>query len=262
MKRAITRRYIESVSDYLEIHHNHDLIAMILFGSVVISNKNHRSTDVDLLIVMHDRCSDRQLTLIKQSIFKIERTLLTDQAYDPTVIRGLQTSTGMFTNCFVCRLTDFKYRKFSKVFSVNQILSALLAPKNSVWMSLMRQHKIVRGRNVFTEWLELPTLRFREITQSFLMTWLLATGALALSLLHSRFTKFSMEAIKWSLFTWRNYHCHEWFTPFQIVKAYEKQDVCIGEFLKFRSNIAVHPLFPFWAWVFVQRLHFRLFRGN
>ncbi|MFW9778645.1 MAG: hypothetical protein ACFFE8_07295 [Candidatus Heimdallarchaeota archaeon] len=262
MNRTNTRRYVKSVTDYLETHYHHDLIAVILFGSVAFPSKDSRSTDVDLLIVMHDRCSDEKLKLIKKSVFKIERKLLIDQEYDINLIRGLQSSTGMFTNCFVCRLMDFEQRKFSKVFSVNLILSAVLAPQNSVWMSLLRQHRIVWGKNVFTEWPKFLTLTKWDITKSFMMTWLLATGALALSLVHPRIIKFSMEAVKWSLFTWRNYHNAMYFTPLQIVKAYKAEDVCIGEFLKFRNNIPVHPLFPFWAWRFILRLHFQLFMGN
>lgn len=262
MKRAIILRYIESVTNYLETSYPHDVIAVILFGSVVVSSEDHPSTDVDLLVVMNDRCPEEHLSLIKESVLKIERTLLTDLGHDFTFIRGLQISTGMFTNFFVCRLTDFKHRRFSKVFNVNQVLSVLLAPKNSVWMSLIRQHKIIWGKNVFGEWSTLPVITKRDIIQSFLITWLLATGALTLSLIHPRFAKFSMEAMKWSLFTWRNYHHAVWFTPRQIIKAYRTQNVCVGEFLKFRENIAVHPLFPFWAWLFVPRLHFRLFRGK
>ncbi|MFX0122761.1 MAG: hypothetical protein ACFFAE_03930 [Candidatus Hodarchaeota archaeon] len=268
MDRRLFFEYLNSVTTSLEKNYGDKLVSIILFGSLVNNNEKIMiSTDVDLLVVIRDSCSLTDFKNIKQSLLKLEnKFFFQTHDPDPAFIKGLQRATGMFINFFICRVSDFKQRKFSSVFDINIIMGNLLAPQNSVWLSLLRQHRIIWGENVFREWRTLPIMTKYDLIKSFIMNWLLATGALLLYPFSTQLTKFSMEAMKWSLFTWKNVHYPK-ETLIQIIARYiagaskiERQALqCLMEF---RKNKKSNKYFSFLAWIFVLLIHKSLFRRS
>ncbi|MFW9905296.1 MAG: hypothetical protein ACFFFH_13230 [Candidatus Thorarchaeota archaeon] len=244
------------------------MVSIVLFGSLV--NRHERvttSTDVDLLVIIRDSCTSRDFQKLKRNLIHLENSLLPNSITNESVfIRSLQSATGMFCNFFICRISDFKRRNFNEVFSVNSFMGTFLAPQNSVWLSLLHHHRIIWGKNVFKEWQTFPRMTQYDLLRSFLMNMLLSTGALFLFPFYSPITKFSMEAVKWSLFTWKNIH-HPEKTLNQIVTIYYKDastiERCVlNNFMKFRKKMKTSNDFSLLACIFVLMLHLSLFRRS
>lgn len=260
--------YLDSVTHFLERNYNNELVSIILFGSLV--NKEEKlttSTDVDLLIITRDSCPSTDFQSIKRSLFKLEKRFFSYlEDHESLFIKGLQNVTGMFCNFFICRFSDFKNRNFNRVFNVSSIMGTLLAPQNSVWFSLLRQHRIIWGESVFKTWKTSPTITKNDLIRSFLMNCLLATGALLFCPFHAQMAKFSMEAMKWSLFTWKNFY-HPKKTLTQTIARYIKrasmvERQALQSFMKFRKNKKISKYFSFQACLFVFLLHKSLFRRS
>ena len=261
MDRSLFFKYLNSVTNFLRRDYEDKLVSIILFGSLV--NTNNRitaSTDADLLVILHDSCTSDDFLTIRRKLIQLERNSLQSIGDESNFIRGLQNATGMFCNFFICRLSDFKKRNFSKVFNVNSLMGAFLAPKNSVWLSLYRQHHILWGKNTFKEWQTIPTITKTDFFQSFLTNWLLATGSLVLYPINSQFAKFSMEAMKWSLFTWRNFFSQPLSSLIQILSRFINyasvmEQRALRLFMDYREYKKSGKYFPILAWIFVVLLH-------
>ncbi len=267
MSDSLFRNYIASVKNVIEPTKN-DIVSIVLFGSM--ANKQavrSPSTDVDLLVVVSDLCSSSKFMKIKRSLLRVENEFFSRFRKDEASFfsTGLQGATGMFVNIFVCRFSDFKDRRFSKVFNTNPIMSSLLAPKNSVWISILKKHTIIFGKNIFQEWETSPKIHGSDLIKSFIMNWLLSLGALIFFPIHKQIKKFSMEAMKWSLFTWSNFNNLPETQLKQIVAQFINNASIIEcralrEFLMFREKREVTNYFPFLAWIFVFKIHYSLFK--
>ncbi|MHA2244493.1 MAG: hypothetical protein ACXADY_05950 [Candidatus Hodarchaeales archaeon] len=269
MDKHLYLEYLNSVTNFLERNYVDKLVSIILFGSLVNKEKTLiKATDVDLLVIMRDTCSSTDFKMLKRSLFKLESRLFSHlRGHESLFLKGLQNATGMFCNFFVCRLSDFKKRNFNLVFGVNSIMGTLLAPQNSVWLSLLRQHQIIWGENVFKEWKTPPSITKRDLIRSFLMNWLLATGALVLYPFYTQIAKFSMEAMKWSLFTWRNFHHQPISTLTQTITRFGEYAStmelrALRSFMEYRKNGKTGDYFTILAWIFIFQLHRSLFRHS
>ncbi|MFX0205793.1 MAG: hypothetical protein ACFFDT_07370 [Candidatus Hodarchaeota archaeon] len=257
------KKYLHIVKSFLEKKYLNELVSIVLFGSMLDIDKNRSShTDIDLLVIVKDDCPITTFNQIKQNLFALEATYLSRFCKKEFwVIKGLQFATGMFVNSFVCRYSDFRERKF-KVFSINRIMSKL-APQNSVWWSIQKRHQIIWGENVFRSWKTFPLMTKSDLLRSLLMNWLLATGALFIYPIYAQSAKFSMEAIKWSLFTWRNYWQLSLFAPNQIIGKYCKNASILelqvlSCFIEYRKRGKSNNYFPILALIFVLVIHYSL----
>ena len=265
MDRSRFFEYLNSVTNFLKRDYENRLVSIILFGSLV--NMDERitiSTDADLLVILHDLCTTNDFQRIKQHLIQLENNLLPNISREPKFIKGLQNATGMFCNFFVCRFSDFKKRNFSRVFNVNSLMGGFLAPQNSVWLSLYRQHRVLWGEDVFQEWQTIPIISNYDLLRSFFMNWLLATGALFIFPIYSQIAKFSMEAMKWSLFTWKNTLFLSSLSLTQVVIRFKAQASSIEQralydFMEYRKNKRIGRFFPLFAWLFVILLHHSIF---
>ena len=269
MDKHLSLEYLNSVTNFLERNYVDKFVSIILFGSLVNKEKRlKKTTDVDILVIMRDSCSSTDFKKIKRSLSKLEsRFFSQNRGHESLFLKGLQNATGMFCNFFVCRFSDFKKRNFIRVFGVNSIMGALLAPQNSVWLSILRQHRIIWGENVFKEWKTLPTITKSDLIRSFLMNWLLATGALLLYPFYSQIAKFSMEAMKWSLFTWMNFHHQPMSTLTQTFTRFggyasTMELRALQSFMEYRKNGKTGNNFALLAWIFVFQLHRFLFNSS
>ncbi len=266
MDRRLFLEYLSSVTTFLERNYGDKLVSIILFGSLV--NRDERikiSTDADLLVIISDLCSLRDFQTIKRNLMHLESSMLPNMStHESIFIKSLQSATGMFCNFFICRFSDFKKRNFNKVFSVNSVMGAFLAPQNSVWLSLLRQHRIIWGKNVFSKWETFPIVTKYDLLRSFLMNWLLATGALFLYPIYPQITKFSMEAMKWSLFTWKNIFPQSLSSLSQVVTRYADYASAmelraLHNFMEYRKHKKTGKFFALLAWIFVIQLHRSIF---
>ncbi|MFX1515912.1 MAG: hypothetical protein ACFFC6_06355 [Promethearchaeota archaeon] len=267
MDKSLFIKYLNSVTHFLKRDYEDKLVSIILFGSLVNANERiTTSTDADLLVVLHDSCTSDDFLRIRRKLIQLERNSLPSIIDESNFIRGLQSATGMFCNFFICRVSDFKQRNFSKVFNVNSLMGAFLAPKNSVWLSLYRQYRVLWGENAFKEWQTIPIITKRDFFQSFLMNWFLATGALILYPINSQFAKFSMEAMKWSLFTWRNFYPQPLSSLSEVISRFISYTSvmelrALRLFMEYRKYKKSGKFFPILAWIFVVLLHRSLSRS-
>ncbi|MFX1539054.1 MAG: hypothetical protein ACFFDI_33150 [Promethearchaeota archaeon] len=269
MSTQLFHEYLKSVTDFLEKNYIDKVVSIVLFGSLVNEKKQFKfgSTDVDLLIILKDSCPTRDCQRIKQRLAGFETKYFSYLCESELSFfsLGLQRATGMFVNFFLCRFSDFKNRNI-KVFNVNPLMGRLLAPQDSLWLSLLRHHRIIWGKNVFQEWKTLPTLKTSDLIRSFLMNWILATGALFLyPFFPPQFAKFSMEAMKWSLFTWRNFYHQATGSLLRIITKFVKKASttelrALRCFINYREDHTYNSRFPYLAWLFVFQLHRSLFR--
>ncbi len=261
-------RYIKSVKTELE-RSKSEITSLILFGSLVNEqNKQLASTDVDILVIVSDSCSKFDFKKIKRSLIQLENKFFSRFRKNGSAFFnvGLERATGMFMNIFICRYTDFKKRNFAKVFNVNPIIGTLLAPKNSVWISLLKRHKIIYGRSVFQDWLTLPRISSRDLIKSFVMNSLLALGALVLFPIYKQVIKFSMEAMKWSLFTWSNFNNLPSIPLKRIIVIFIRDSSlierrAIHDFMLYRDNRKTRKYLPILSLLFVLKIHMSIYRN-
>ncbi len=266
MIKHLSLKYLDTITNFLEKKYFNKLISIILFGSLV-NIEEESSTDVDLLIITSDSCSSKDFQRIRRDLVIIETKFFSESREKELSFfsHGLQRATGMFMNFFLCRLSDFQKRDF-KVFNVNPFMAILLAPQNSVWLSLLNQHRIIWGENVFKQWRPLPSITKGDLVRSFIMNWLLATGALVFYPVYPPIAKFSMEAMKWSLFTWKNiYHPKKTLT--QTITKYIEHGLRVERqalqgFMQFRRKKEVSKYFVLLSWIFVFLLHRSLFHRS
>jgi predicted nucleotidyltransferase len=265
MNEELFQRYINSIKT--EVDKSPDkILSVILFGSTVKKrNKHSHSTDVDLLVIISDSCSTEEFKKIKYRLLRIEGNFFSHfrEKEISFFSKGLQNATGMFTNIFISRFADFKERKFHRVFDINPIIGSILAPKNSVWISLLKQHRILIGQNPFLAWKTTPMVSLSDIYKSFVMNWLLALGSLAFFPIYAKIAKFSMEAMKWSLFTWTNYYRFPMMSHKQIVARFLTNSSilerrALQQFFLFREGEKTSKFFPILSLLFVYKLHLSL----
>ncbi len=263
-----TKKYLQTVKAFLTRNHSSEVVSIVLFGSLAEKKRNvDHSTDVDLLIILKDSCLKPKLKQIQQELLTLESHFFpVENSFFDLFKKGLQKATGMFINLFICSQSDFKDEKFTNVFGVNPLMAFLFAPKTSVWKSLKQRHKIIWGENLFCENTEESTVSPSDILRSMTMNLLLSLGAICLSLFTTSMTKYSMEAVKWSLFTWKNTTNYQHTSLLSISNRYahsatyhEKR--VLSAFLTFRNTREPSSYLLLFAPLFIFRLHYRLMRG-
>ncbi|MHA1214635.1 MAG: nucleotidyltransferase family protein [Candidatus Hodarchaeales archaeon] len=264
--------YLENVISYLKRNHPSRVLSVVLFGSFAGRKDEKKSvSDVDLLIIIDNKCSIDEKDEIIRGLYSLEKrhfgyTISSSNSF----IKGLQKATGMFVNNFVCYYDQIVNRDFCGVFGVNRAVSKLLAPSTSVWISLLRQHKILYGKDIFKDWNYPLRMNINDLFKSFLMNTLLALGAIFICFVYESSVKFSMEAMKWSLFTWRNYHRLDMTSPNDIMKRYvqvmghtDKMLVNGAQlFIKYRTTCIIEKNLSIFALFFVFKIHTGLLAKN
>ena len=265
----IHETYLLSVKALLTQKYHNELVSLILFGSMLGNKgKGKSSTDIDLIIVIRDSCPKNTRLQLQKELFGLQQEYIIDEPeFKDIFIRGLQSATGMFINSFLCTYSDIQGRIFHKTFGVNRIIAFILAPQSSVWLSLKERHRILIGRDVIQEWENEILFEPNDIIRSCIMNCLLSVGALCLSVLKVDMTHFSMEAVKWSLFTWKNRKnkatsqlevlCRNYA---HIGSKIERQ--VLSAFLEYRSNLKPNKYLVLLAPIFIFKLHNRLGKGS
>ncbi|MHA2288823.1 MAG: hypothetical protein ACXABG_08550, partial [Promethearchaeota archaeon] len=199
--------YLLAVKAFLAKNYRSEVVSLILFGSMVENQKPPSTvTDVDLLVVIKDSCSDHLFNKIYRELIAIQELYLPQKdSFIAHFSKGLQRATGMFINLFFCRYSDLKSGNFAKVFGVNLLMAFLFAPKTSVWISLKQRHIVLWGEDIIDKSLNTVKFLFSDVLRSFALNILLSLGAVCLGFFSKSMSQYAMEAVKWSLFTWKNF---------------------------------------------------------
>ncbi len=259
--------YLRAVKTYLTRYYRSELVSIILFGSLVDSQDNHgQSTDVDLLIIVKDTCPIPLFNKIYRDLLGIEAYYVPlKNSFSNRFRKGLQYATGMFINLFFCSYSDFKDFNFTSVFGVNPVMAFLFAPKSSVWISLIQRHRIIWGQDVFKKSEVDFSLQVSDIIRSFGMNSLLSLGAISLSFLMRSMTQYAMEAVKWSLFTWKNCLNLPNTSLLTICREYARKasyydKLLLSAFVSYRQTKNPNNYLLLLAPLFIFNLHRKLIR--
>jgi predicted nucleotidyltransferase len=195
------RNYLNDVCSLLFTHLGEDkVVALYVFGSV-IGEEYSSNSDCDLLIVLNDEATLKQINYIKGLLESLEvkhglRSL--DSSILGKILRAIERSTGMFESHFVCRKTEVLKGSFTRVFSTNRLMSKLLAPSSIVFGSVLSRVKKIYGQDVLKE-ATIPKPTFFTLLKSLAMNLFLSLFTLILYPLTSKANKYEMEAAKWSV---------------------------------------------------------------
>ncbi len=258
----IDEKYLLSVKSLLTQKYHNELISLILFGSMLDNNKKGiSSADIDLIIVLKDTCPKKTRLQLQRELLGLQRQYkIYGSEFKDIFIAGLQSATGMFINSFICYYSDIQNRNFYKTFGVNRIFAFFLAPQSSVWISLKHRHRVLIGSDVIQEWKDIILLNTSDIVRSYIMNSLLSLGALCLSVFRIEMSQFSMEAIKWSLFTWRNRKQRSTTQMQVLCRSYSStasklEKRTLSAFLDYRKSMKPNNYLIFFAPLFIFKLH-------
>ncbi len=173
----------------------------------------------------------------------------------------------MFVNTFVCYRSDFLERKFSNVFGVNPLIARILAPQSSVWISIQKRYRIIWGEDIIKIWPRELFLTHSDVIRSFLMNILLSLGALVLGIIKSEMCLYSMESIKWSLFTWKNSFKTSLLNLNQIITSYLDYSNLVEKFalqqlITYRKKKKDSKYLLILAPIFVFLIHYKIAKKN
>ncbi len=176
------------------------LISIYIFGSHVRGSVSEIS-DVDLIVVVDDSSDEMDISKIEKKLNELEikhnyrknSTKIIDK-----FLQILDAQTGMFKSSFVCKKCDFINGRFHKIFRVNPI-SEIISPTAIVLSSVFDQACLVYGKDSLNE-VKRPKIKKSPILQSFITTFLLSSAQIPFYLISDKATKYSLEALKWSLY--------------------------------------------------------------
>ena len=172
--------------------------ALVLFGSRAMGEEPSWASDVDLLIVLDDRCADRDLEEVRRR--------LSGLSYSPRprgllghLFWSLEKATGMFHSPFVCRERDLRSLDFKRIFGTSQLLTTIMAPVDIVLGSVLRTSKVIYGR--LPGGLGEPEVRGAlQLLKNLITCFSLALGAYFFCPIANEAQKYILEALKWSIY--------------------------------------------------------------
>ncbi|MCD6484666.1 MAG: nucleotidyltransferase domain-containing protein [Candidatus Odinarchaeota archaeon] len=206
-KRAA--RYIKEILNYINTQFPGKLVSLILFGSSV-NGIPTKISDVDLLIVLNDKVTKREMQRIRLRVEKLAvkyRFWSYPQSLFERILRGVKLSTGMFVPFFVTREKDLLSGKFTRIFNVNRVLAFFLSPKSTVLKSIQNNYRVLWGKDVIKS-MKIGTQSKIDLPKGLFLNLLQSIAAFFMSPFVEEATKYSLEALKWALYTLRP-HLHK-----------------------------------------------------
>lgn len=176
------------------------VISVILFGSAVKGGFSKEVSDFDMIIVVDDDVSSRQVSVLDSKVQSLaeKHGIAGSTAKEfKGIPQFIMAQTGMFTSQFICRRRDFVYGKFTRIFSANPILAKLLSPSGQVLGSVLKGSRTVYGEDLVSG-MEMPKPTNLDVVKSLVMNELLVGLSLFYYPLTKNATKLAMEATKWS----------------------------------------------------------------
>ncbi len=226
--------YLKDILHILVNKFGEDLISIILFGSFAEGYYSKGVSDVDVIVVLSNSCQKEDLESARATISSIEKRynfLQTGSGFADRILSLSSEHTGMFLSYFVCREIDILRGDFSRIFFRNRflfLLSDAIVPKNIILTNIFKRYKVIYGRNLVLE-AKINDIVFTDIIKCFIINFTLSLAAIILYPFSDKATKYSMEAMKWSLINCRTYikkkstnlnESAEYFRKNRIIRAY------------------------------------------
>ncbi|MHA2346225.1 MAG: hypothetical protein ACXACP_05865 [Candidatus Hodarchaeales archaeon] len=261
--------FLRTLKGFLLKNYETDICSIILFGSLADdSDQMVNSTDIDTIIVLNDNCTFSKFKRIENKILAIQEYYWpSTQSFLELVLKSIRSSTGMFVNTFVCYRSDFIKRKFTNVFGVNPLAAKLLAPQSSVWVSIKNRHRVIWGEDIIKKWSSSLPITRSDGLKSFLLNISLSSFSLIVGVFKVEMCLYSMEAMKWSLFTWRNYIKLPIHNLLQIMSVYLNdssllENYALKQFYNYRKQKICSRYLLILAPIFILFLHHKLFKDH
>lgn len=259
--------FLQTIKDFLIDNYKTEISSIILFGSLTNEmDKKEHATDIDLLVVINDSCIFSKFKKIKGQIYTIqEQYWPTKTSFFGLFLKSLQTATGMFVNTFICYHSDLLERKFSKVFGVNPMVAKILVPESSVWISLQNRYRIIWGDDILLNWSTSLIFSQSDVIRSFILNICLSMCSLMLGTVKPELCLYSMESIKWSLFTWRNCFVRSMPDLSQILEVYLNyssllENFALKQFITYRKRNIRSKYLLILAPLFVLLVHRKIMK--
>ena len=194
------RKYLVEVFSLLFSYLGEDnIVALYIFGSV-IGEEYSDNSDLDLLVVLDDRITSKQIRYVSGVLESLEikyGLCSMNCSFLGKILRTIERSTGMFESHFVCRKGDVLKGCFEKVFKTNRFMSKLLAPSSIVFGSVLSRIMKIYGEDILKEVVVSKPTALTMI-KSLAMNLVLSLFTLVIFPLSSKANKYEMEAAKWS----------------------------------------------------------------
>jgi len=220
-------KYLNTIVPFLHKELGDDLRSIIIFGSIV-KGYCTKESDADILIVVSDRLPKKKIKYLHRVLtaFEIKYGYLKPKKnIIQSILYCVDKSTGMFISHFICKEKDFLKGKFSKIFSVNKIMAALLAPNDIVYGSVLGRAHTLYGENLVKN-AKLPNVSVFQLLKSAVMNLLTSIGGLITVPFDKRATLYEMESFKWSLLASYYYVHNDCPNIVTIIEYFKKIKVC------------------------------------
>jgi len=244
-----SRNYIKDIVTLInkEIGVN-KILSIILFGSQRSNQENTIISDCDLLFIFKNRVSNRHIKEIEKYFIALEikhnfREPNTNLVHN--ILGVIQHSTGMFVSHFLTKQKFWERGVFHKIFQVNQVFSAIFAPRNIVLGNVIENSTILYGEDL--RHLLRPKIRISiiEMFKSTVMNLFISFFALLIGPFKKlKSIKYQLESLKWTLRS-SNYYCFgdseflnkitERFVSFDKEEKQFKARKYFSQFLKLRT---------------------------
>ena len=183
---------------------DHDLIAVYLFGGVAKGYFSQKVSDVDLLFIVSDDCSDENLNTLEDRLQNLERKygILQTDSFDSLY---LAFQTALFKSHYVLRLGSLRNMDYSAMFLEGRGLSFLkrnmkllksLSTSRLMFRNILKEATILFGEDVVKQ-LSVPPAISTDYVSVFMASWTISIFGLISSLFSRSSTRFSLEAVKY-----------------------------------------------------------------
>ena len=200
-------KYINSVLKVIKHEYNDDILAIGVFGSISRGTADEFS-DVDLLIIYKDEVPIEKRNIIYGKLLYLENIYdfrKSRNSFHDAFLYALMQTTGTFKSIFFTTRQAWITQNFIKIFQVNfiarlfvhqtSILSTVLHDLKWIWINKILNY----DHTFFIKKENVHVIINTEMIRAFIVTLSLSLGALFITPLFKESTKFSVEAMKWSL---------------------------------------------------------------
>jgi len=236
------------------------VLSVIAFGSYVKGDLSETS-DVDLLVIVSDSSPSDKIIELDRKLTEIQKHFRLGEppkSFSAKFLNFISRQTGMFVSHFICKESSFVNLDFVQIFRTNRLLTMLLAPKGLVLSGLLDHAKTLYGKDILGK-VKPIKVNSSDLLKSLLMNTMLSLGALVLSLYKPKEAiRFSMEAVKWSMYSTYYDVFHKNDNLSQIATQFINHNVAssqISRMMKLRNQIKVDRKFIFLSPVSILLIH-------
>lgn len=197
--QALARRPRTYVEQFINLVKTHKVESVYIFGSQIKGFSTDIS-DIDLFVILQDDITKEELSLLdrKIHIFEEEHGYRKNSTMEDKFLNLVNEKIGMFLNHYLWKKEDFLQARVHKIYRVSPF--AVFAPANIVLSTAFSQMKLVHGKELRPD-IKPLTVNKTEIVKSLLCNMILSTAQLPFYLVSGQATKYSMESIKWTLYS-------------------------------------------------------------